>query len=95
MAELFVSGLVIVTGLTAAGVGVAAAASRLRVARRAYRRTVTLYTASPGGWGSWFVGGFSAVTMGTQWLSALVAWFIWTLAGVGLIGLGLRLFSRV
>jgi len=95
MAELFVSGLVITMGLISAGVGIAVAASRLRTARRAYRRTAALQTAMSEGWGAWFVGGFSGMTMGTQWLSAVTAWFIWTLAGLGLITLGIRLFSRV
>lgn len=95
MAELFVSGLVITTGLISAGVGIAAASSRLRTARRAYERTVALQTATSGGWGAWFLSGFSGMTMGTQWLSAVAAWLIWTLAGACLIGLGLRLISRV
>jgi len=89
-----VSGLVIAAGLISAGVGIAAAASRLRTARRAYRRTEALSTAMSEGWSAWFVGGFSGMTMGTQWLSAVTAWFIWTLAGACLIGLGIRLFSR-
>ena len=95
MAELFISGLLIAMGFISAGVGIAIAASRLRTARRAYRRTVALHTATSGGWGAWFLGGFSGVTMGTQWLSAVTVWFIWTLAGVCLISLGIRLFSRV
>ena len=94
-ADLFVSGLVITTGLISAGVGIVAAAGRLRTAQRAYRRTEALHTAMSGGWGAWFLGGFSGVTMGTQWLSAVTAWFVWTVAGVYLISLGIRLFSRV
>jgi hypothetical protein len=95
MTELVVSGLVVTIGLIAVGVGVATATSRLRTAKRAYRRTAALHTAVSEGWGAWFVSGFSGITMGTQWLSAVTAWFIWTLAGVGLITLGIRLFSRV
>ena len=94
MAELFVSGLVIATGLISAGVGIAVAAGRLRTARRAYQRTVALHTAA-GGWEAWFLSAFSGMTMGTQWLWAAASWLVWTLAGVCLIGLGLRLFSRV
>ena len=93
MAELFVSGLVITAGLISAGVGLAAASSRLRTAQRAYRRTVALHTATPAEWGAWFLGGFSGVTMGTQWLSAVMAWLVWTLAGAYLISLGIRLFT--
>jgi len=95
MIELFVSGLVITTGFISVGVGIAAAAGRLRTARRAYRRTTALHTAVSEGWGAWFVGGFSGVTMGTQWLSAVTAGLMWTLAGLCLITLGIRLFSRV
>lgn len=95
MTELLVSGLVIATGLISVGVGIAAASSRLRIARRAYRRTTALHTAVSEGWSTWFLSGFSGMTMGTQWLSAVTAWFIWTLAGLGLITLGIRLFSRV
>ena len=95
MTELVVSGLVIATGLISAGVGMAVAAGRLRTARRAYRRTAALHAATSEGWGAWFLGGFSGGTMGTQWLSAVTAWFIWTIAGLGLISLGIRLFSRV
>ena len=95
MTELVVSGLVIATGLISAGVGMAVAAGRLRTARRAYRRTTALHAATSEGWGAWFLGGFSGVTMGTQWLSAVTVGFIWTIAGLGLISLGIRLFSRV
>ena len=95
MTELVVSGLVITTGLISVGVGIAAAASRLRTARRAYRRTAALHAATSEGWGAWFLGGFSGVTMGTQWLSAVTVWCLWTLAGVCLISLGIRLLSRV
>jgi hypothetical protein len=87
-------GLLIVTGLVAAGVGIAVASHRLRMARRSYHRTALLSAASPEGWGSWFLGGFSGVTMGIRWLYAVASWLAWTLAGVCLIGLGLRLFGR-
>ena len=89
-----VSGLVVVTGLAALGVGVAAAASRLRDAGRAYRKTETLYAAMPDGWTSWFVGGFSGLSVGTQWLWAAVSLVSWVGAGLCLIGLGVRLLWR-
>jgi hypothetical protein len=83
--------LVIATGVVSAGVGIAIALQRLRVARRAYRRTATLYAAMPEGWSSWFVGGFSSLTVGSHGLVALAAFLGWSMAGLGLIGLGLRL----
>ena len=89
-----VSGLVVVTGLTALGVGVAAAASRLRGADRAYRKTEMLYAGMPEGWTSWFLGGFSTLTAGTHWLRAMAALVGWMAAGALLIGLGLALFWR-
>ena len=92
--ERVVSALVIATGLISTGVGVAVATSRLREARRAYRRTEFVYRAMPEGWTSWFVEGFSTMAMGTHWFWASVALVTWTLAGLGLIGLGLRLLSR-
>lgn len=91
MVERVVSGLVIVTGLVAGAVGITAAAGRLRTAARAHRRIETLSEAMPEGWSSWFLGGFSAVTMGTHWVRALVILAGWTMAGLCLIGLGLRL----
>ena len=94
MTERIVSGLVIATGLISAGVGVAAATSRVKDAGRASRRTASLYQTMPEGWASWFVGGFSALTIGTHWLWAAVALTGWTIAGACLIGLGLRLFWR-
>ena len=91
MIERVMSGLVIVTGLTATSVGVLAATHRLRAASRAYRKTETLYAAMPDGWGSWFLGGFSSLTVWTHWLLAAIALTGWVLAGVFLMSLGLRL----
>jgi len=93
MAEWIASSLIVTTGLCAAGVGIASAASRIRTADRTYRRTVTRHAAS-GGWNLWFLDGFSRLTIGTQWLTALAAGSLWTLAGLGLVGLGVRLLTR-
>lgn len=94
MAEQFMSGLVIVMGLMSAGVGVATARRRCRAAGRAYRKIESLYAATPEGWASWFLGGFSSLTVGTHWLLATAALTIWTVAGAVLVGLGLQLFWR-
>ncbi len=95
MIERFMSGLVIVMGLVAAGVGIVTANHRIRAAGRAHRKISTLYAAMPEGWSSWFVGGFSSLTVGTHWLRATLALTGWRLAGVFLMGLGPRLFWRV
>ena len=92
--EHLLSGLVIATGLLASCVGLASAASRLRDASRAYRRTEALYDAIPEGWSSWFLGGFSGLTLGSRWLWAAAVLIGWTIAGLSLIGLGLRLVWR-
>ena len=94
MTEQFMSGLVIVMGLLSAGVGVSTARRRFRAAGRIYRKTASLYAATPEGWASWFLGGFSSLTVGTHWLVATAALTIWTMAGVVLVGLGLQLFWR-
>ena len=94
MAERFMSGLVIVMGLISAGVGIATARHRFRVAGRAYRKIASLYAATPEGWASWFLGGFSNLTVGTHWLLATAALTMWLIAGVVLVGLGLQLFWR-
>ena len=95
MPERIVSGLIVATGLVAVGLGVAEARHRLRLAHRAYRRTSALHASPSGGWTGWFLDGFSGMTMGTQWLSAALAAFAWALAGLCLIGLGIRLFAHV
>ena len=94
MTEQVVSGLVIATGLISTGVGLTIAGRRLRHAGRAYRRTQTLYETLPEGWASWFLQGFSGLTVGTHWLRAILAFTGWALAGLGLISLGLRLVWR-
>ena len=88
------SGLVIVMGLMATGVGVTAAVHRLRVARRAFRKLETLYDAMPESWSSWFVGGFSSLTIGTHWLRAAMTLSAWAIAGLSLVWLGLQSLRR-
>ena len=85
------SGLVITMGVLASCVGLASAVARLQDASRAHRRIETLYDAMPEGWSSWFLGGFSGLSLGSRWLRAAAALIGWTLAGLSLIGLGLRL----
>lgn len=91
MSDLLISGLVITTGVMSAGVGVLTATHRLQIARRAYRRTEALNDTLLGGWNDWFLGGFAGLSLGTQWLSAAAVWLLWTLAGAGLIALGVQL----
>ncbi len=69
-----IGGLTIVMGLIAAFVGMVVADHSIHSARRAYRRTTLHSVATVGGWGSWFLSGFSGVTMGVQWLYAVGIW---------------------
>ncbi len=94
MMERFMSGLVIAMGLIATGVGIATAMHRLRVAGRVHRKFATLYATTPEGWASWFLGGFSSLTVGSHWFWATAALTGWSVAGLCLIGLGLQLFWR-
>ena len=94
MGDWVVSGLAIVIGMISACIGTVWAAHRLRTVGRAYRKTATLYATMPDGWSSWFLGGFSELAVGAGWFRAAAAWIVWMVAGLGLIGLGLRLFWR-
>ena len=89
-----VSWLVMATGIVTAAVGITGAAAHLRAADRAYRRTGAIYEAMPEGWGSWFLGGFSGLMLGAHWLRAAIVLASWTMAGLCLMGLGLRLIWR-
>jgi hypothetical protein len=89
-----VSGLAVITGLIAVGVGVSAAVSRIREALRAYHKTATLYAAMPDGWLSWFLGGFSEVTIGVRYLRATAILVWWAATGLCLIALGFCLWGR-
>lgn len=93
--EPLVSALIVATGGLSLGTGLLLARTRLRAARRVHRKTATLHAAMPDGWGAWFLAGFSGLTLGTHWLLAAASWIVWTLAGVYLIGLGVRLLVHV
>ena len=86
-----IGGFVCAAGLLAAGIGVLMGQDRWHSARRAHQKVAALYETMPEGWSCWFVGGFSGLTAATRFLWAFAAWAGWTLAGVGLAGLGLRL----
>jgi len=90
-----IGSVVITIGVLAFGVGILLARTRLRLAHRAHQRTAALYAAMPESWSAWFLGGFSTLTAGTSRLWAVGAWLVWTLAGLGLLGLGVRLLARV
>ncbi len=92
--EPLVSALIVATGGLALGTGLLLARARLRTARRAHRKTATLHAAMPDGWSAWFLDGFSGLALGTHWLLAAAGGIAWTLAGVYLIGLGIRLLVR-
>ncbi|MBI4341838.1 MAG: hypothetical protein HY599_00550 [Candidatus Omnitrophica bacterium] len=94
MAIGIVSVLLIVMGLISAGVGALVARHALRAAHRTHHRTVSLSPATLDGWDAWFLDGFSALTAGIRWLSALGVWLGWTVAGAGLMWLGLRLLQH-
>ena len=90
-----IGGATIAMGMTAAWIGTMVATRSLSSARRIYRRTSGLSAASVQSWGSWFVGGFSGVTMGIRWLYAVAVWLGWMAAGLGLIWLGIQLLDIV
>lgn len=94
MTQRLISTLLMMTGALSASVGLLIAVSRLRAAGRAYRKIGTLYEVMPNGWSSWFLGGFSELTMGSHWLWAMVTLAAWVIAGLWFIGLGLRLLWR-
>jgi hypothetical protein len=82
------------TGLLAAGVGIAIAQQVVRTTLRAQQRLSTLSTTVVEGWDAWFIGGFSGVTAGFSWLYAVGVFALWATAGLGLMGLGIRLITR-
>ena len=86
--------LIILTGLVAAGVGIAVASRSLRATRRAYCRIVSRSASTLDPWGTWFLGGFSGLAMGIQWLYTVLAWLTWAVAGTVLIRIGFGCFDR-
>ena len=88
-------GLVMTMGFMTMGLGVGVARHSLAMARRVYQRTTSLATATMDGWDAWFLGGFSSLTMGIRWWSAISVGAVLTLTGVCLIGLGIRLATIV
>ena len=93
MVQPLMAWLAMLTGAIAVSVGWVAVRQTLRTTQRAHHRTAALSTAVEG-WHDWFLSGFSGATMGIRWLSAVAAGTLWTLAGVSLIGLGIRLLHR-
>lgn len=88
--QWLLSVLMMATGLAAAAVGCVSANHALRSARRSHQRIAALAGTTADGWGAWFLGGFSSVSLGFRWIRALLVWAAWTLAGIGLIGLGVH-----
>jgi len=94
MTQAVMGMLMIAIGLLSAGVGALFARSRWQAARRSFRRTSSLSATTAEGWDSWFLGGFSEVTMGIRRLSTVLAWLVLTLAGTWFVGAGIRLFAN-
>ena len=94
MAVGIVSALLVVIGLISAVVGAIVARRTVRAAHKTYHRTASFSQSTLEGWDDWFLDGFSGLTAGIRWLSALGAWLAWTLAGVGFLWLGLHLIAR-
>jgi hypothetical protein len=90
-----VGGSLMILGGAAALIGLALAQRSLRLAHRAHAWTARRSDTTVEGWDAWFLTGFSDLTMGIRWLYALVVWSAWTLAGAGLIGLGVYVVERV
>ena len=91
--QWIIGSLTILTGLVAAGVGLAVASRSVELARRTCRRTASRAAGALAGWGTWFVGGFAGMALGLRWLFAVALWIGWTVAGLGLMGLGIRLIK--
>ncbi len=88
------SGIVIILGVMVLGVGALAAAGRLHDATRAHRKTAALSNTMPEGWSSWFLDGFSGVSIGLRYLRVTLLLVSWAAAGLCLIALGLSLWGR-
>ena len=86
-----VASLLIATGLLSVVIGCAVAGGRLQAALRLYHRTASVAPIAPEEWRAWLLGGFSGMSVGLEGLSAVALWTIWAVAGLCLIGLGIRL----
>jgi len=85
-----VGGVLVAMGCLSAGVGWIIAGRTLRLAHRTHGRTASRAATVLDGWDTWFLGGFSNLTMGLRSLYAMAVWAAWTVAGLALIGLGLQ-----
>ena len=94
MTERWISTLIILTGVVAASVGLLIASSRLRAAGRAYRKIGAFYDTMSDGWSSWFLGGFSGLTVGTHWLWAMATLALSMSVGLWFVVCGLQLFRH-
>jgi hypothetical protein len=93
MMQAVMGALMVAIGCLSAGVGVVLARNRWRAAHRSFHRTASLSAATAEGWDSWFLGGFSEVTMGIRRLSTVLAWLVLTLAGAWFVGAGIKFFA--
>ncbi|PIQ83359.1 MAG: hypothetical protein COV75_08035 [Candidatus Omnitrophica bacterium CG11_big_fil_rev_8_21_14_0_20_63_9] len=93
MPQVILSGLLMLTGIVAAGVGLAMARQNVRTAHRIHARTAARSTVIMEDWSGWFVGGFSSVTTGLRAICAVSIWLLWTAAGAALIVLGIRFLT--
>ncbi len=91
MSVWVVSGLVCATGIVALLIGGLVCGLRFRSAQRTFERTTAMSHRVDDGWETWFMDGFSRVAVGMQGLRALAVGIGWSVAGLGLIGIGLRL----
>ncbi|MBI2093872.1 MAG: hypothetical protein HYT88_04035 [Candidatus Omnitrophica bacterium] len=65
----------------------------IQIAQRTQERANNRAASVAEGWGGWFFGGFSSVSLGLQWLGALVGWIGMTMMGIVCIGLGVGLLG--
>ena len=91
MIDAVMGGLIFVMGVMTAWLGLTAVHHDLKTAEQAFQRigrpAVTTFEA----WDSWFLTGFSAVTVGLRWLFAVVAWFFLALFSTGYLWLEIQL----
>ena len=93
MAHILMGGFTIAMGLVAVSIGVLMAQQHLDLAHQSDHRMARRRAAMPWDWQAWFFGGFSGVAFGLRGLWAIALCVAWTLAGFGVVGLGIQLFS--